>query len=157
MRSSKSFIHLQEIVSVKLKQISLIKIWMNTEFFILAWRRDSVFYLQTTKIQLIQPESSENTFKVLHSRNLLFFDFESQNQLPLLICGSRAGFDDLFYFIDDFWGPRWVLSNIKIATDSWNLPLQDLIHHVSRSGIVGYYTVMPCHHMVNKSFVSHNR
>ena len=37
-----------------------------------------------------------------------------------------TGFDHFFYYINDFWATRWVLGAIKIATDSWDLLLQDL-------------------------------
>ena len=94
---------------------------MNAKFFIWAWHRDSVFHLQTTKIQLIQPESSENTFKVLHSTNLLFFDFESQNQLPLLICGSLK-----IYHWNDRW--MWALKTLHINISKRGFVISNITH-----------------------------
>ena len=59
-------------------------------------------------------------------------------------------FFDIFYYISDFQAGNWSPGAIKISTDSWDLPLQDFIHHVSRSGINGYYNVMPYTHMAQQ-------
>ena len=39
----------------------------------------------------------------------------------------------------------------KRSTNSWDLPLQDCIHHVSRSEIFGCHTAMPCSPMAQKN------
>ena len=75
------------------------------------------------------------------------------SRVPLTRGGDPPGFtnfDDILHYISDFWGCIWSPEAIKISIDSWDLPLQDFIHHVSRSGINGYYTVMPYTHMAQK-------
>ena len=64
-------------------------------------------------------------------------------------------FFDIFYYISDFQAGNWSPGAIKISTDSWDLPLQDFIHHVSRSGMNGYYTVMPSYPMGHNNLVGH--
>ena len=64
-------------------------------------------------------------------------------------------FEDIFYYIRHFQANNRSPGAVKISTDSWDLPLQDFIHHVSRSGIIGYYTVMPSYPMGHNNLVGH--
>ena len=68
------------------------------------------------------------------SKTSFTFTFPKHFHITFLPANLREGsafwgtdFDYCFFnYIDDFWAIRWVMRNIKITTESWDISLSDL-------------------------------